>query len=230
MAWTRPPGGRGQRAGNGPRGRSALVNGAVRSLLVTPWFAASAGIVIAAGLWIYTPHTVLAFPTSRLGDVPCATRGCSSAGSKTGGSLAVSIPGVQLRQKQRRPGQTAKPDAQGQHSASGLTFDFTVLWQRHGKFGAAISVSGRHMPSSWRLTFEMPGTQIGSVIGAKWTAYASGDGGTAAATGERHDGSDGDLTGEHPIGLLLMGTGSASAPTSCTFNGASCTFVNTGPR
>src|SRR5271169_558810 len=49
-----------------PPGRSQRwrVRRAVRGLLMTPWFAASTGFVIAAGLWVYSPHASIRFPSA----------------------------------------------------------------------------------------------------------------------------------------------------------------------
>src|SRR6202035_1092864 len=74
-----PPGRAGQRGpgfGAPAGGRQSLFRGATRSLFVTPWFAAATGFVIAAGLWVYSPHTVLRFPNSEPGVSVCQSTGC----------------------------------------------------------------------------------------------------------------------------------------------------------
>jgi len=67
--------GRALRAGLLGTGRLATkpgpMAGAVRGVIVAPWFAAATGLVVAAGLWIYSPHAELKFPPSAGGVVRC---------------------------------------------------------------------------------------------------------------------------------------------------------------
>jgi hypothetical protein len=206
-------------------GQPRLTLNAVRGLLVTPWFAAGTGIVIAVGLWMYSPHAVLKFPSSRLGEEPCPQQGCGSA---TGPALAVSTPGVPIG----HPGQSAGKNAQhadvGRGSAaSGLTFNFTVLWQQSGAFSAMLSVtSKRPISATWRLAFTMPGDQITSVTGAAWQPSGI-DGGTARAiAGSPGPGWPGDGSGQrqYVVSFTVIGSGTPVTPTRCVYDGASCTF------
>jgi hypothetical protein len=195
------------------------MRGAGRSLLVTPWFAAGTGFVIAAGLWIYSPHTVLRFPESTPATVPCVGRVCSPVSGPGGGQPAVSTPGKKFNgQQRRRHRQTGAP---GMPSAQAVTVGFTIVWQRDGQFGALIAVSGRHVPDDWKLSFEMPGTQISSVVGANWQAAPSGDGGIASPESLRHFDHSDDADA---VNFMITGTGSAGTPTNCVFDGASCAF------
>jgi hypothetical protein len=196
---------------------------AARSLLVTPWFAAGAGFVLAAGLWIYSPHTELRFPTTMPESVPCAP-GCGISGGHSGGSLAAKGPVVQIKNPQHLGRRTGRSNVTGQrNAASGLTFKFTVVWQREDRFVAQIAVSGSSVPSSWQLKFAMPGDEIGYVMGAQWQAAPAGDGGTASADqGYQQGGYQGN--GRHGFSFSVTGSGSASTPTDCAFDGASCTF------
>jgi hypothetical protein len=226
-----------------PASMRGVARGAVRSLLVTPWFAAGAGFVLAAGLWIYSPHTVLRFPSANAPyGVPCTTQQCD-AGSG-GGQLATSTPGERISHN-GGPGRTGQADVAGRDSASsGLTFTFSVPWQQDGNFQAVIIVRGKHLPANWRLEFTMPGTRIRWVTGAQWQVLPSGDGGTAFASqrqfggggtgngsghGQGNAGYGQSRGGADPgqgggISFLVVGTGSAGAPATCVFNGASCTF------
>lgn len=218
-----------------------VARGAVRSLLVTPWFAAGAGFVLAAGLWIYSPHTELRFPTANAPyGVPCSQQ-CSSVSG--GGQVATSTPGERISRHAGR-GETGQADVAGRRSAtSGLTFTFSVPWQQNGNFQAVIIVRGKHVPANWQLEFTMPGTDIRFVIGAQWHALPSGDGGTAFASqlqlaggpstspgyGQNDGGygqgsASGRLGQGGGIGFLVMGSGAAATPATCVFNGSSCTF------
>jgi len=236
-------------AGNGPAEpgppdeRPATIRGvargAARSLLVTPWFAAGAGFVLAAGLWVYSPHTELKFPTATAPyGVRCTMVQCGPAGT---GQLATSSPSKRIVRQTTR-GRTAQPDVAGQHSSiSGLTFTFAVPWQQNDGFQALITVRGKHVPATWRLEFTLPGSHIRYVIGAQWQASPSGDGGTAFASHEQFGGGqangqsygEDNAHGQNPggpgrqsgsISFVVMGSGTPSTPTNCVFNGASCTF------
>ena len=164
-------------AGHLPVGPGRRTSRAVRGLLLTPWFAASTGFVIAAGMWLYSPHASISFP-SAIGTVHCQLRGCALPGGKGSGSLASSAPGQRLRTKHRHAG-TEQQAAAGK-TAAGLRFTFAVLYQGHESFGAIITISGRGSLGSWRLAFRLPGTQIQNVFDAEWLQLASRDGGTAS--------------------------------------------------
>jgi hypothetical protein len=219
-----------------------VARGAARSLLVTPWFAAGAGFVLAAGLWIYSPHTELRFPSANAPyGVPCTAQQCGAGNG--GGQLATSTPGERISHH-GGSGRTGQADVVGRPSASsGLTFTFSVPWQQNGNFQAVIIVRGRHLPANWRLEFTMPGTNIRWVTGAQWQALPSGDGGTAFASlrqpggggpgngpgygqgnGGHGQGWGGGGPGQGGISFLVTGSGSAGTPATCVFNGSNCTF------
>jgi hypothetical protein len=225
------------------------MRGAARSLLVTPWFAAGTGFVIAAGLWVYSPHTVLRFPSSALGDVPCQSSGCTSAaGESGGGSLAGHGSGERLKSGRAGAARTAHSGRVSKDTAvSGLKFDFLVLWHQQNGFAALVTVSGHAVPTSWKLSFLMSGARIGFVTGADWQPSAAGDGGTASALSHRHggggyggggygggggNGNGGDTVsygrghdrGVPEISFTVSGTGPVRTPTNCVFDGDACTF------
>jgi hypothetical protein len=230
---TRPPA--------GPNGRPRVVRGAARSLLVTPWFAAGTGFVIAVGLWIYSPHTELKFPDSAPLYSLCQSKGCKNDSPGTGGGLPfASAPGEKINGSQARTRGTAKPDVVTHAAVAGLKFKFTILWQQGQRFGAYVTVSGRSVPSSWRLSFAIPGARIDEVSGASWRPAASGDGGTASAPSWQYGGSgagygsgngaDGNANDEQShgdmpvISFSFTGTGSVATPTTCSFDGSACKF------
>jgi hypothetical protein len=213
-----------------------LVAGAARGLLVTPWFAAATGFVVAAGLWIYAPHAELSFPPSALGGVPCGTRGCGITAGQAGGVLTTTAPQVIAP--------TAGTQAVGAHPASaaaGLKFSYSVLGQYPGKFAVLITVTGKRVPHTWKLRFTMPGDQISAVMGADWHASSPARGtasGPYAAVPGQYQGPGasgfGDASGSlvvdnrHEISFVVVGEGVAGRPTRCFFNGATCSFSSTG--
>jgi hypothetical protein len=219
----------------------SVFRGAARSLFVTPWFAAATGFVIAAALWVYSPHTVLRFPNSAPGVSLCKSAGCVQESDPQSGSLAAAAPGVKISDSKA----TAR-HADASHAARGLTFRFTVLWQRQNGFGAEVTVTGHQVPGSWRLSFDLPGAQIAYVAGVSWQANSAGNGGTASASswqtggdpgdygfgadgGDNGDQGDSDAGHAQPggvpvISFLITASGPLAGPAHCVFDHATCTF------
>jgi hypothetical protein len=243
VRWRRPSSTRPPAAPNaGPR----VVRGAARSLLVTPWFAAGTGFVIATGLWIYSPHTELRFPDTAPFSL-CKASGCvNDTPSDGGGILATGAPGQRITGSQAKTKKTAKPDVVMTRGATaGLKFKFTILWQQGQNFDAYITVSGHSVPTSWRLSFAIPGVEIDYVTGVSWRPVSSKDGGTASAPawqfgdGNGNAGSGNGGGGDESAGtqngsadhrdppvisFSVTGTGSVSLPSTCSFDGSTCKF------
>jgi hypothetical protein len=215
---------------------AGVLRTAVRSLLVTPWFAAASGFVIAASLWIYVPHAHLQFPSSSAIQSQHCSKGCAQAGSgKDSGRLATSGKG-QLTQL-RKSGKRANHRGAGSRPAvSGLTFSYSVLPSQHGKFMIRISVISQQAIKDWRLAFVLRGDRIRQVWGARWhrTRPDSGTvtGGTQLAQQNGNGQGDGGQFGPdaHQYGFTftVSGSGQPTGPTHCVYNGQSCTFTN-GP-
>jgi hypothetical protein len=168
-----------------PAGTDASHRRRTRGLLVTPWFAAGAGFVIAAALALNSPHTVL---TYRPNTTKC--RICQPAPS-----LATAKPGVKL--KTGEPAKRAKPEQAGVATGAprpspaapaapaGPAVDFRVVWQKNGAFGAVITLPGGTAPSGWSLRFEIPDAKILRVLGARWQPAAGDHGGLVTALSEQ---------------------------------------------
>jgi hypothetical protein len=104
-----------------------------------------------------------------------------------------------------------------------MTFIFTPF--QHGdKFEAVITVTGPGLTGNWWLTFQLPGTRIGDVVGVAWHASSSQDGGTATPLP-----SDGrrDHRDATQVNFMVIGHGQALTPSGCVFDGISCTFSQT---
>lgn len=214
-----------------PHGRSTGSrpgrSGARRGLLVTPWFAAGTGFVLAASMWIYSPHAELRFPSSAINELPCQQQGCSGGTDQGAGSLTTTS---------GQPIPHAKKQAHTRHrsAAAGLTFTYTVLWQQQGKFEVMISVTGKRSLRGWQLAFALPGDQVSNVIGASFQPSGS-DGGTASAlagsdAGPWSDGGNGGSGSQaaaddhNVVRFMVFGDGTPVLPTGCRYKGASCTF------
>jgi hypothetical protein len=234
----------GRGAGSGPG--QGLVRETARGLLVTPWFAAGTGFVIAAGMWIYAPHASLLI-SSKPFESACKVLGCGPEGGGSGLGHGSQPGGTSGKS-------TSGTSTGGQSlAASGLAFSYHVLWHEQGKFGALIMITGRHAIEHWRLSFEMPGTQISAVDGGSWQPEARGAGAIVSGYGwqdayvGRHSadgpgggfdqrdagpgmssndpfGGGGPRGRQHELRILVQGQGSPSWPVNCSYNGASCTF------
>jgi hypothetical protein len=217
-------------AGPAALGGATPLARATRRLIVTPWFAAATGIVVAAGLWIYSPHAELTFPNGAVGAVPCKTPDCG-IGSQNGRGTPASAGMLPLTQSVKRAGGSSA----GRAAARRLKFGYRVLWQSQGQFSMLITVSGKRIPRSWRLAFAMPGDDITDVLGAGW--QRSGSYGvtviwppadsswqSSGQTGAGGDQYGAGTSGEPGARFVVVGSGAPVAPTGCSFNGVSCKF------
>jgi hypothetical protein len=204
---------------------------------MTPWFAAATGFVIAASLWIYSPHPQLTYPAISIG--PCKTSGCSPKVDQQGaGSLTIKS-GERARQQHKAaaPVRTG-PRTRASTAASGLTFGYFVRQTTPGNFELTVSGIGQRAVKNWKLAFVLPGDQIRYVIGAHW--QANGRDGIVASPlagdqGQQHGGPgdygggpgdhrDGGAYGQAGDSFEVFASGTRVGPADCSFNGASCTF------
>jgi hypothetical protein len=165
---SRPPAG-----GRPPGGAAGQPKPRMRGLLVTPWFAAGAGFVIAAALALNSPHTVLTYKPNT---IPCDN--CKSP-SPSRGALASAHPGVILRPAKQQPAH-GHPATRGQAATAGLAVGYRVVWHKDGEFGAIITVPASAATHGWKLSFDIPGTRITGVWGAQWAPAAGEHGGLAS--------------------------------------------------
>jgi hypothetical protein len=169
----------------------------MRGMLVTPWFAAGAGFVIAAALALNSPHTVLTYKPNM---APCAGARCQDPGA-----LPTTRPKVQLNQA--RPAQVSTPPSRTRHHRTtppaGPLVGFREVSQHNGEFAAIITIPAQQAQRGWNLRFRFPGRHVTSVWGALWHASPSGDGGLASilqplqhtGPGEGHQGPPGQQDG-----------------------------------
>jgi hypothetical protein len=156
------------RAEPAPPARPAAASRRRRGLLVTPWFAAGAGFVIAAALSLNSPRTFLTYRPSTAAPSTCAD--CQPE------SVPTARPGVQIR--------SAHPARVGPAAAvpaAGLAVPVHVGSERNGVFSVTFMLPARLAGRPWTLRFELPGRSVTEVVGARWHPDASQDGGLAAA-------------------------------------------------
>jgi hypothetical protein len=210
----------------------------MRGLLVTPWFAAGAGFVIAAALALNSPHTVL---TYRPNTLPCST--CIRPAP---GSLASAKPGIKLKvpapAKHAQSSRGAAKDRQAPATAAGLEVGFRVVWQKNGAFGAIITLPAGHAGRDWKLRFAIPGRRIFQVAGAQWLPLPSGYGGEASMLTAQpgfsgHSGPPGGNQSGGPqvpgqpgqrsvrrFGFFVAAQGAPVTPVDCVLDGVACHF------
>jgi hypothetical protein len=200
-------GGHGARraAGRGPRSRRDAGSIFPR-LLVTPWFAAGAGSMIAFALFITSDHASLQFASPTLRQ-KCTVTAC---GSGAGGS-----PGSEYG-KGKSSGSAGKTDARGKPlTPADVSVTFARPWRHSSHFEVSIQITSKRPLGSWQLSFRLPGARITSVVGATWKPLKGGGGGLASAppTQDAH-GSRGKGQGAFDLfgsGTALGGQGGGAA-------------------
>jgi hypothetical protein len=180
-----------------------------RGLLVTPWFAAGAGFVIAAALSLNAPRTFL---TYRPNDAPNATR-CAGCGSPE--SVPTSKPGVQIR--------SADPAViNGAGATAGPAVPIALGPARNGVFTITFTLPASQATRNWKLRFTLPGRSITQILGARLQADAADDGGVASRLGL----GGGYVSPTNPTAqsFQVSVSGSPLAPVRCVLNGQACHF------
>ncbi|HYK68744.1 MAG TPA: hypothetical protein VEV45_12410 [Streptosporangiaceae bacterium] len=191
-----------------------------RRLLVSPWFAVGAGVVIATGAMIYTPHTNLAIDIQQ-----CKLATCTKL-SPQGAQPLQAGPGSQVTAAPHKPGVLA-----------GMTFSYLVLDRSQDEFSMQITIRARHSIGQWKLAFVIPGAKGVYVYGARWKQIGPSGGiasnyfvGTESAgyamISAHEDGSAGGPGRDsYTVQFQVRGTGVPSQPTQCSYNGTACHFT-----
>ena len=147
-----------------------------RSLLVTPWFAAGAGIVIAAALAVNTPTALTYGPTGPGG--LCTTHSCTGSRRPQPPQVATASPGVAIRDPSAdAKGGGAAPDPPGVTEMN-AELSYQICWRSGRGFTALITMPGAGK-TGWSLQFAFPGAHVRHVMGARWHPSRDGAGGTA---------------------------------------------------
>ena len=174
----------------------------MRGLLVTPWFAAGAGFVIAAALSLNAPRTFLTYrPNNTPSTSKCAT--CVAPES-----VPTSKPGVQIK--------SVNPAVIGGPGPARPAVRFHLGPERDGAFSVTFTLPADLPGNGWRLQFALPGRSITGVYGARWRPDAGGHGGTAA----------GYLSPADPaaVSFTVSASGSPVTPAGCLLNAKPCHF------
>jgi hypothetical protein len=188
-------------------------------MVVSPWFAAGAGVVIATGVMIYTPHAKLDFGNA-IQVTPC-TASCNHAALQQAPGLPAGS-GVTTSPRPSLP--------------AGTTFWYQPGHSIGNEFSMWIEVRARGSLGQWKLAFRVPGATGIYVYWPRWASsgtngvtvdsyYAGTESVVYTEFSANEAGVAGGLTLNGDIALFqIRGIGAPNAPTACTYNGASCTF------
>ena len=187
----------------------------LRSAMLTPWFAVSAGIVIAASLTLARPHPALTFPPSKVGR--CVHARCAPP------STAPTGPAPAIKQEVRLPSQRARAKV-----------EYKLLRRKRDHFVAVILIVSHRSLNNWRLRFVMRGATIDDIWGA--TAWQPAGHGGVIVTGSP---SPWQKSGDNEARIIVFGTASSRStggavgatgtgrlawPTGCEFGDQRCVF------
>jgi len=193
-----------------------------RSLLLTPWFAAGAGIVIAAAVAVGSPAALTYSPSSPV--LRCSESGCVNP-APDHPDVATAGPGVALKAGGGHSHSAAAAPVPSRAAKAGgrarYRVGYQVITHRRRRFVALITMPSGLASGFWSLAFAFPSARVEQVWGAQWRPSSSGEGGTALWSPQWA----GDPLGWPALGqLVIIGRGAPTAPTSCRLNGVRCSF------
>jgi hypothetical protein len=219
----RAPGGRGRDDGRArASGRQPLR--LVRLLVATPWFAAGAGMVIAAAVALDSPAALTYGPAAP--GVHCSADGCAGPVPSHGPGVATGSPGVPFRDPGVTQGGAAAansgaPGSAEAGNAAGYEVGYQILKRSGPGFVAIITMPGGLKPGLWSLEFAFPAARVERVWGARWKPSGNGQAGTAVGPWQWR-GHAPHVPDAHQ--LTVLATGTPSTPSSCRIDGVSCSF------
>lgn len=182
----------------------------LRGVMLTPWFAVSVGIVVAASLTLAEPRAALTYPPSASGGCGQSGSGCTPArGITSGRQLPAPRDEVRLRISARRLIKL-RP--------SPIKVEYQVLPRHRGQFTVVIVLVSPELLGKWSLRFSLPGARVTSVMWARWEVDGhyglAVDGLPLPWPRSRSD----------QARIVIFGTGTPRWPGHCIVNDARCTF------
>jgi hypothetical protein len=194
-----------------------------RSLMLTPWFAAGAGIVIAAAVAVGSPAALTYSPASP--GVRCSVSPCAGPAPDRP-DVATASPGVVLQVQGGQPrgvgaARSGPPRSRKAGGGAGYQVGYQVIGARRRGFVAIITMPGDLTPGSWSLAFAFPSARVDRVWGARWQASGNGEGGTALGPMQWIAHAPGAPGARQ---FVVLASGAPTAPSSCRLNGVSCSF------
>jgi hypothetical protein len=185
--------------------------------MMTPWFAAGAGIVIAAAMAVDSQAALTYAPSGPA--LRCSVSGCASP-APGHPDLATAHPGVALKTPGAQPaGAEAASSGPRPGAEAGYQLGYQVIRRWHSGFVAMITMPGDLKPGTWSLQFAFPSARIDRVWGARWQPSHNGDGGTARGAWQRRG-----LGRPGARQLTVSATGTPTDPSHCRLDGISCGY------
>jgi hypothetical protein len=182
--------------------------------MMTPWFAAGAGIVIAAAMAVDS-QAVLTYAPSNPG---CPVSGCASPAPSHPPDLTTARPGVALKTPGAQPaGTKAASPGPRPGAEAGYQLGYQVIRRWHSGFVATITMPGDLKRGTWNLQFGFPSARVDRVWGAQWQPWRNGDGGTALGPWQWRGRPDARQ-------LRIAVTGKPADPSRCRLDGISCNY------
>ena len=184
-------------------------------MLMTPWLAAGAGVVVAAALALHVPHAELTYTPNDPGACSLAECGTIAGGTVPPAQPAGHGRAAELRQRKKDRTTRRRTQAPGRHPArpGRLQVRYQTLRSGPSGFTGLITLSGREVQGSWQLTFRYPGARVVSIDGGAWTVSD----GVVTVTGLGHGAAG------RTAAITLQASGLPSGPIQCTFDGVACT-------
>lgn len=211
---------------------------AMRRVMVTPTFAASLGVVIAAVLAFPMTRTVISFGDPKVGGHACPVVGCVTptpggglASARPGRRLVSPHPAVKDRHVAGTSPHTQSSPGGGTPPGGAPVMTYQTLHQWQDGFAAKITITGPGSsgPSGWSLQISYASARIIGVWGASWQPRGDhsvliqpgGDGHFQDGGGDGGPGG-GPGGGGGGIQVILAVSGAPSAPSGCVFDGHTC--------
>jgi hypothetical protein len=180
----------------------------MRNVLLTPWFAVSLGIVLAASIAVVRPQAALTFPPGQSGS--CPTANCA-----VGGPPAVAPPMPDIRSAAKLH---IAEKGYIRPRLSAIRVYYAVLPGQHDGFTAAIVIIAPKTLGNWTLRFVLPHAQVGAVMWATWAPQGR-DGVVMAGSPLPWPRS-----GAGQARVVVFGTGTPAWPRGCVVDDARCVF------
>jgi hypothetical protein len=207
----------------------------VMGAFLSPWFAVSLGIVIAASMTLAEPHTVLSFPPSKASQ---CEPGCTGpAPGRAGGPGLPASPAAakddklpsrvaaSARAAPRRGGKVAGGKVAGGRPnghSHGIEVRYGLLREGMGRFMAMFVIKDSKSLGSWTLQFTLPDSKVFSIMWGKWTGGSSGP---VVVQGMP---SPWPRSAPDQARIVVIGTGSPGWPSNCAFDGRPCDLLKLG--
>ena len=187
-------------------------------MMMTPWFAAGAGIVIATAMAVESQAALTYAPNDP--GVRCPVSGCASPARGYPPDLATARPGAALKTPGADPaGAAAASSGPRRGAEAGYQLGYQVIRRWHSGFVALITMPADLKPGIWSLQFAFPSARIDQVRGALWQPSRNGDGGTAFGPWQWRG-----RGGPDARQLTVSATGTPTDPSGCRLDGISCGF------